>query len=142
MVKTTETPAKTSKRTYFYAAGKRKSAVARVRMYQNGKGDVSVNDKELESYCTMLTGKGVILSPLKLTGLTKKFDISVKVVGGGPSAQSEAIRHGISRALLEFSPELRSTLKKAGFLTRDSRIKERKKPGLKRARRAPQFSKR
>lgn len=133
---------KTTKRAYYYSAGKRKSAVARVRMYQNGKGDVTINEKNIDEYCTLLTSKGIILSPLKLTGLTKSFDISVKVIGGGPSAQSEAIRHGISRALLEYSPELRGSLKKAGFLTRDSRIKERKKPGLKRARRAPQFSKR
>ena len=85
---------------------------------------------------------GIITSPLKLTGTTKAFDISVKVQGGGTSAQAEAIRHGISRALLEYNNTFRATLKKAGFLTRDARIKERKKPGLKRARRAPQFSKR
>lgn len=127
---------------YFYAAGKRKSAVARVRLYPNGKGEIHVNEKPAQDYFSLLTSMGKVKQPLKLTGLTTKFDISAKVIGGGPNAQAEAIRHGISRALLEFDSELRSTLKKAGLLTRDARIKERKKPGLKRARRAPQFSKR
>jgi len=138
---TTTAPRKKSMQ-YFYAAGKRKSAVARVRLYPNGKGDIVVNDKPAEEYFSMLTSMGVVKHPLKLAGLTKKFDISAKVVGGGASAQAEAVRHGISKALLEFDSELRTTLKKAGLLTRDARIKERKKPGLKRARRAPQFSKR
>lgn len=127
---------------YFFAAGKRKTSVARVRLYINGKGDITVNDKPAEEYFTMFTNMGVVKHPLKLTGLTNKFDISVKVLGGGVSSQAEAVRHGISRALLDFDSSLRATLKKAGLLTRDARIKERKKPGLKRARRAPQFSKR
>ena len=127
---------------YFYAAGKRKTAVARVRIYPKGKGLITVNAKPLNEYFHLLTSAGVITSPLKMTGLSKEFDISVKVAGGGTSAQAEAIRHGIARALLIYNDTLRTTLKKAGFLTRDSRIKERKKPGLKRARRAPQFSKR
>lgn len=137
-------PKKATKNTaeYFYAAGKRKTSVARVKLYSSGKGDIVVNEKPATEYFTLMTNIGVVKSPLKLTGNNKKFDIQIKVVGGGISSQAEAARHGIARALLEFDPELRSTLKKAGFLTRDSRTKERKKPGLKRARRAPQFSKR
>ncbi len=127
---------------YFYASGKRKTAVARVRLYPHGKGTITVNDKPSNEYFKLVTSNGIIGSPFKLTGLAKEFDVSVKVNGGGISAQADAIRHGISRALLEYNNTLRTTLKKAGFLTRDSRIKERKKPGLKRARRAPQFSKR
>lgn len=127
---------------YFYAAGKRKTAVARVRLYPHGKGAISVNNKPLQEYFKTLTSAGIISSPLKLTGLSKDFDVSAKVLGGGVSAQADAIRHGIARALLVYNDGLRVTLKKAGFLTRDARIKERKKPGLKRARRAPQFSKR
>lgn len=127
---------------YFFAAGKRKTSVARVRLYPNGKGDITVNEKPAREYFTMVSSMGVIKHPLKITGLTNKFDISVKVLGGGVNSQAEAVRHGISRALLEFDNTLRATLKKAGLLTRDARIKERKKPGLKRARRAPQFSKR
>lgn len=137
-------PKKATKNTseYFYAAGKRKTSVARVRLYSGGKGDIIVNEKPAADYFSLMTNVGVLKSPLKMTGTNKKFDIQIKVVGGGVNSQAEACRHGIARALLEFDPELRSTLKKAGFLTRDSRIKERKKPGLKRARRAPQFSKR
>lgn len=137
-------PKKATKSTaeYFYAVGKRKTSVARVRLYTNGKGDIVVNDLPAEEYFNLITSMGVVRSPLKITNTSKKFDISIKVLGGGVNSQAEAIRHGISRALLEFDPQLRVTLKKAGFLTRDARIKERKKPGLKRARRAPQFSKR
>lgn len=135
-------PKKSSALSYHYAAGKRKTSIARVRLYAGGKGDVIVNDKPMDKYFTLLTSRGIILSPLKLTGLNKKFDISAKITGGGISSQAEALRHGIARALLEVDKELRTTLKKAGFLTRDARIKERKKPGLKRARKAPQFSKR
>jgi small subunit ribosomal protein S9 len=135
-------PAKKSAQEYYYAAGKRKTAIARVRLYPKGKGIVTVNDKPLNEYFKLLTSAGIITSPLKMTGTGKDFDISVRVSGGGISAQADAIRHGIARALLVFNDSLRTTLKKAGFLTRDSRIKERKKPGLKRARRAPQFSKR
>lgn len=139
---TKETTTKKKNQQYFYASGKRKTAVARVRLYPNGKGDITVNEKPADQYFSLLAAMGSVKYPLKLSGLTKKFDISAKVVGGGLSAQAEAVRHGISKALLEFDSELRTTLKKAGLLTRDARIKERKKPGLKRARRAPQFSKR
>ncbi|MBU0667601.1 30S ribosomal protein S9 [Patescibacteria group bacterium] len=135
-------PQKAASSEYFYASGKRKTSIARVRLYPNGKGDIVVNEKPSQKYFTLLTSKGIIYSPLKLTGTNKKFDISIKVCGGGISSQAEAVRHGIARALLQYDPQLRATLKKAGYLTRDARIKERKKPGLKRARRAPQFSKR
>jgi small subunit ribosomal protein S9 len=127
---------------YYYGCGKRKTSVARVRLYPKGKGLVTVNGKELKDYFKLSTSAGVITSPLKLTSTAKEFDVSVLVEGGGTSAQADAIRHGIARALLIYDDTLRLTLKKAGFLTRDARIKERKKPGLKRARRAPQFSKR
>ncbi len=138
----TKVTAKNPSQEYFYASGKRKTAIARVRLYPKGKGNVIINEKPVEEYIKLNTSKGLMLSPLRITGLAKEFDVSVKVIGGGVSAQAEAIRHGIARALLEYNDALRATLKKAGFLTRDARIKERKKPGLKRARRAPQFSKR
>jgi len=126
---------------YFYANGKRKTAVARVRLYENGKGDIVVNNKPVKDYFFGdLIGK--IKAPLKIANALKLFDITAQIVGGGVSAQADALKHGISKALLEYDPELRSELKKAGFLTRDSRVKERKKPGLKRARRAPQWAKR
>lgn len=137
-----QTLPKTAVQEYFYAAGKRKTAIACVRMHPRGKGLITVNSKSLNEYFKLLTSAGIITSPLKLTGLNKQFDINVKVNGGGVNAQAEAIRHGIARALLLYNDTLRTTLKKAGFLTRDARSKERKKPGLKRARRAPQFSKR
>jgi len=135
-------PAKKSVQEYYYSAGKRKTAVARVRLYPKGKGLITVNERPINEYFRLLTSAGIITSPLKMTGTAKEFDISVKVNGGGISAQADAIRHGIAKALLVYNDTLRGTLKKAGFLTRDSRVKERKKPGLKRARRAPQFSKR
>ncbi|MBD3270582.1 30S ribosomal protein S9 [Candidatus Peregrinibacteria bacterium] len=138
----TSSKKKPSIQEYYYGLGKRKTAVARVRLYKNGKGELTVNEKTGKTYFPVKELLEVINSPLKLTSLAKKFDISVKVDGGGSTAQADAIRHGIARALLDFDGELRPTLKKAGFLTRDSRTKERKKPGLKRARRAPQFSKR
>lgn len=126
---------------YFYANGKRKTAVARVRLYENGKGEILVNNKAVDEY---FFGEliGSIKAPLKIANALKLFDITALIEGGGISAQADALRHGISKALLEYDPELRSELKKAGFLTRDSRVKERKKFGLKRARRAPQWAKR
>jgi small subunit ribosomal protein S9 len=130
-----------STRPYFYAVGKRKTAIARVRVYQDGKGEVTVNELPLKKYLSGLQIENAV-APFALTSLKNQFDVEAKVVGGGKSAQSDAIRHGISRALLLFNPELRHELKQAGFLRRDSRIKERKKPGLHKARRAPQFSKR
>jgi len=128
---------------YFYACGKRKCSIARVRLYPKGNlGDINVNDKPIVEYFTDPVCRQVIKSPLKLTDNNKNFEIKVMVKGGGKNSQSEAVRHGISRALVDYDAELRTTLKKAGYMRRDSRTKERKKFGLKRARRAPQFSKR
>ena len=126
---------------YFYGTGRRKHSVARVRVY-NGTGKMTINGRDINDYFGLETLKLIVRSPLVLLGLEGKFDVVVNVVGGGCAGQAGAIRHGLSRALLQFNPELRSTLKKAGFLTRDPRMKERKKYGLKAARRAPQFSKR
>lgn len=126
---------------YFYANGKRKTSVARVRLYENGKGEIVVNNQKFDDY---FFGEhiGSIKAPLKMANALKLFDVTAMIEGGGISSQADALRHGISKALLEYDPELRKELKKAGFLTRDSRVKERKKPGLKRARRAAQWAKR
>ena len=126
---------------YFYGTGRRKSSVARVRVY-NGTGKVTINDRDIDNYFGLETLKLIVRQPLALTGTTDKFDIVCRVAGGGVTGQAGAIRHGIARALLQFDAELRPALKKAGLLTRDPRMKERKKYGLKGARRAPQFSKR
>ena len=126
---------------YYYGTGRRKSSVARVRVY-NGTGKVTINDRDIDDYFGLETLKLIVGQPLALTGLEDKFDIVVRVNGGGISGQAGAIRHGLSRALLNYDENLRPELKKAGFLTRDPRMKERKKYGLKAARRAPQFSKR
>ena len=125
----------------YYGTGRRKKSVARVRLVP-GEGKVTINDRELDSYFGLETLKVIVKQPLVLTDTGSKFDVICKVVGGGYTGQAGAIRHGISRALLEADETLRDTLKKAGFLTRDPRMKERKKYGLKKARRAPQFSKR
>ena len=124
----------------FHAVGRRKKAVARVRLVA-GEGNIVINRRELDNYFGMETLKMTVRQPLNLTNTTG-FDILVNVRGGGLTGQAGAIRHGISRALAKANPELRGALKKAGFLTRDPRMKERKKYGLKAARRAPQFSKR
>ena len=126
---------------FFYGTGRRKQSVARVRLY-NGTGKWTINGRDIDDYFGLETLKLLVNSPLVLTETAGKFDIVVNVVGGGCSGQAGAIRHGIARALLEYDPNLRPALKKAGFLTRDPRMKERKKYGLKAARRAPQFSKR
>ena len=126
---------------YFYGTGRRKHSVARVRVY-NGTGKVTINGRDMNDYFGLETLKLLVNSPLVLTENEGKFDVVVNVVGGGCAGQAGAIRHGLSRALLQFNPELRPVLKKAGFLTRDPRMKERKKYGIKAARRAPQFSKR
>ena len=126
---------------YFYGTGRRKSSVARVRVY-NGTGKITINDRDIDDYFGLETLKLIVRQPLNLTGTLDKFDIVCRVAGGGVTGQAGAIRHGISRALLQYDAELRSELKKAGLLTRDPRMKERKKYGLKGARRAPQFSKR
>ena len=127
---------------YFYGTGRRKSSVARVRVYQ-ATGNLTINDRDIDDYFGLETLKLIVRQPLVATETDQKFDIVCRVAGGGVTGQAGAIRHGIARALLQYDSEnLRPILKKAGFLTRDPRMKERKKYGLKAARRAPQFSKR
>ena len=126
---------------YFYGTGRRKKSVARVRVYP-GTGKITINDRSIDDYFGLETLKLIVRQPLALTGTTEKFDIVCRVNGGGVTGQAGAIRHGLSRALLQYDEALRPALKKAGYLTRDPRMKERKKYGLKGARRAPQFSKR
>ena len=125
----------------FYGTGRRKSSVARVYLVP-GTGKITINKKDIDAYLPRETLKVVVRQPLEATETTDKFDVLVNVKGGGLTGQAGAIRHGISRALLEVDADYRPVLKKAGFLTRDPRMKERKKYGLKKARRAPQFSKR
>ena len=125
----------------YYGTGRRKSSVARVRLIP-GEGNFTVNDRSLDDYFGLETLKVIAKQPLTLTGTESKFDVVVKVAGGGFTGQAGAIRHGIARALLQADEEFRPALKKAGFLTRDPRMKERKKYGFKKARKAPQFSKR
>lgn len=127
--------------TYFYANGKRKTSVARVRLYK-GTGMIVINDKDAKEYFGTQELVDVLYAPLKLTKTEKDWDISIKVEGGGKASQADAARHGISKALTVADPDHRAILKPEGYLTRDSRTKERKKFGLKKARRAPQFSKR
>ena len=122
--------------------GRRKMSVARVRITPNGTGKIVINKRDLNDYFGLGTLQQIVKQPLVLTGTEGKFDISVNVVGGGLTGQAGAIRHGIARALVRYNEQYKAELKKAGFLTRDSRVKERKKYGLKKARRAPQFSKR
>ncbi|AUS07665.1 30S ribosomal protein S9 [Laceyella sacchari] len=125
----------------FYGTGRRKESVARVRLVA-GDGRVVINGRNIDDYFGLETLKAIVRQPLVLTNTTDRYDVLVNVSGGGFTGQAGAIRHGIARALLKVDPELRPSLKKAGFLTRDPRMKERKKYGLKAARRAPQFSKR
>jgi small subunit ribosomal protein S9 len=125
----------------FYATGKRKTSVARVWI-KHGTGEITINQRSIDEYFGRPTSKMVVRQPLELTENVGKFDINVNVNGGGPSGQAGAIKHGITKALLEADPQLRASLKKAGFITRDSRIKERKKYGRRAARRSFQFSKR
>ena len=131
-----------SKKKYFYGTGRRKSSVARVRVYENGTGSIIINGRDIDDYFGLETLKLIVRQPLVATELVGKVDVVCTVQGGGVTGQAGAIRHGISRALLGVNAEYRATLKAAGFLTRDPRMKERKKYGLKAARRAPQFSKR
>ena len=126
---------------YFYGTGRRKEAVARVRIIP-GKGKITINDRTIEEFFGLETLRMIVKQPLVVTNNESKYDVIVKVIGGGYTGQAGAIRHGLSRALLQANEENRSVLKKSGFLTRDSREKERKKYGLKKARKAPQFSKR
>ncbi|MEK7126822.1 MAG: 30S ribosomal protein S9 [Patescibacteria group bacterium] len=130
-----------SKGKYYYGCGKRKTAIAKVKLLK-GTGEITINERPITNYFTVKTLHGIIKSPLTLTGNLQKFNIVAQIYGGGITSQAEALRHAIAKALTQVDPLNRPTLKKAGLLTRDSRIKERKKFGLKRARRAPQFSKR
>jgi small subunit ribosomal protein S9 len=125
----------------FYGTGRRKKSIARVYMTP-GKGEIIINKRPLDEYFGLETLKVIVRQPLEATGTAGKYDITVTVKGGGFTGQAGAVRHGIARALIEADPELRAVLKPEGYLTRDSRMKERKKYGLKGARRAPQFSKR
>ena len=131
-----------SKRPYHYGTGRRKHSVARVRVYENGTGSIIINGRDIDEYFGLDTLKLLVRQPLVATELVGKVDLVITVAGGGVTGQAGAIRHGVSRALLGLNAEYRAVLKAAGFLTRDPRMKERKKPGLKAARRAPQFSKR
>ena len=131
-----------SKKPYHYGTGRRKSSVARVHLFENGTGAITINGRDIDDYFGLETLKMVVRQPLNTTSTLGKVDIVATVEGGGVSGQAGALRHGISRALLQVNPDFRPILKKAGFLTRDPRMKERKKYGLKAARRAPQFSKR
>ncbi len=131
-----------SKKPYFYGTGRRKSSVARVHVYEGGSGVITINGRDIDDYFGLETLKLLVRQPLVTTGVVGQVDVNVTVQGGGVTGQAGAIRHGVARALLLMNPEFRPALKTAGFLTRDPRMKERKKYGLKAARRAPQFSKR
>ena len=131
-----------SKKPYLYGTGRRKSSVARVHLFPNGTGSITINGRDIDDYFGLDTLKLIVRQPLVATETVGKVDVVCTVQGGGVTGQAGAIRHGISRALLGLNAEYRATLKAAGFLTRDPRMKERKKYGLKAARRAPQFSKR
>ena len=131
-----------SKRPYMYGTGRRKSSVARVHLIPGGSGKITINGRDIDDYFGLDTLKLIVRQPLNTVAMTDKVDIECTVTGGGVSGQAGAIRHGISRALLLVDESFRAPLKAAGFLTRDPRMKERKKYGLKAARRAPQFSKR
>jgi len=132
----------TSKKPYLYGTGRRKSSVARVHLFPGGTGSITINGRDIDDYFGLETLKYIVRQPLSATDMASKVDINATVKGGGVTGQAGAIRHGVARALLLVDENYRPALKAAGFLTRDSRMKERKKYGLKAARRAPQFSKR
>ncbi|MGE3278719.1 MAG: 30S ribosomal protein S9 [Candidatus Altimarinota bacterium] len=127
---------------YYYSTGKRKTSVAKVRLYPNGEGKVEVNGKNAQEYFTVNTQMGTILEPLKAVEQEKNVNVVVHVEGGGTTGQAQAIRHGIAKSLIVMDETFRPVLKRKGFLTRDARMVERKKPGLKKARRSPQWAKR
>jgi small subunit ribosomal protein S9 len=134
--------ADTIKGEYYYGMGRRKTAVARVRVYPNGDGSIDINGKNAQSYFGLREAHlATVVGPLRVLDLAN-CSLTVRVVGGGSSGQAGAIRHGLARALVRLNPDFKQALRKAGFLTRDPRMKERKKPGLKRARKAPQYTKR
>ncbi len=134
--------AKTKKKIQYWGTGRRKKAIARVRLIPGGKGEIVINKRSIDEYFGLETLKLIVRQPLALTETLDKFDVAVNVCGGGMTGQAGAIRHGIARALVVADEAFKPPVKKAGFLTRDPRAKERKKYGLKKARRAPQFSKR
>ena len=135
--------ADTIKGEYYYGMGRRKTAVARVRLYPNGDGSITVNGRSAQAYFgTRETPVATMNAPLRLLDLGNVYTITVRVAGGGTSGQTGAIRHAVARALVRVNPEWKLTLRRVGYLTRDPRMKERKKPGLKRARKAPQYTKR
>ena len=127
---------------YYEGIGRRKTSTARVRLHTGGTGMITVNDKPVEEYFGRQTDAQNVAVPLRLAGVEKQFDVTVKVSGGGDTGQADAVAMGVARALLLTEPDLKAALRKAGYLTRDARAKERKKPGLKRARKAPQYTKR
>ncbi len=127
---------------YFYGTGRRKRAIAKVRLYPDDGTAIIVNDQPMEAYFNWLPWQSTVREPFATSGTVGRFRVQVQVSGGGVNAQAEAIRHGISRALVVFDPGLKASLRRAGFITRDARVKESKKYGLKRARRAPQYTKR
>ena len=137
----TEEPIK-FKGKFIPALGKRKTAAAQVRLYKNGKGVIVINQQKINQYFSVVLLRNIVNQPLKLTGHLRDLNISILVRGGGKKAQAEAVRHGIVRGLIKFDKELKPSFKSKGWMTRDARKKERKKPGLKKARRAPQWSKR
>ena len=132
----------TSKKPYIYGTGRRKSSTARVHVFEGGTGNITINGRDIDEYFGLETLKMLVRQPFEVTGNDGKMDVEATVAGGGVTGQAGALRHGIARALLQVNPEYRTPLKQAGLLTRDPRMKERKKYGLKAARRAPQFSKR
>ncbi len=141
-VKAEEKKAEMKKGSYIPAVGRRKTSIARIRLIKNGSGVITINDRALDQYFGVFEHRNQVREPLVVVGQADAVDVSIKVLGGGMRGQAEAIRQGISRALIVLNPTFRKSLKKLGFLTRDPRAKERKKPGLKKARRAPQWSKR
>jgi small subunit ribosomal protein S9 len=133
----------TNKGDYYYGMGRRKTAVARVRVFPNGDGSITVNGRTAQNYFGQREAyMATIAAPFRVLDLGNKYTVTVRVVGGGTTGQAGAIRHALARALVRMNPDAKHPLRKAGFLTRDSRMKERKKPGLKRARKAPQYTKR
>lgn len=134
--------ADTIKGEYYYGMGRRKTAVARVRLFPNGEGNVEVNGKSAKAYFGRDALLAMIDAPLRAVDTENTYDMTIRVLGGGTSGQAGAIRHALARALLRMNPEFKQSLRRAGYLTRDPRMKERKKPGLKRARKAPQYTKR
>ena len=136
------TQAEPQQQQYFYGTGRRKRAIAKVRLYPDDGTAIIVNDKPMEEYFNWLPWQSTVREPFATSGTVGRFRVQAQVTGGGVNAQAEAIRHGISRALVVFDPNLKANLRRAGFITRDARVKESKKYGLKRARRAPQYTKR